>query len=626
MANINTVAIVIQGFDKSSRAFTDAKTGLIQLEKVAKTAALTLAAMGAAGIGTAATKLVSFTREAIESADATGKLAQKAGIAVEDFSRLSYATNLSEVETGTFQTAIKKLSDEMVTAGRGSASVVAEILKVSDKFAGMSDGAAKTTLAVKTFGKAGQEMIPFLNQGSEAIRRQMEEAERFGLVVGKDFAHNADEFNDNLSKMKLAFKGVFLQVADQTLPKLVEMSERIVKMTRDGGALQDTVLGLSGSFHTMTDAIEGMKSLGPETLRNMELGIKAMIPAALVFDAVWQKMIERGKEAKDLADWKKKWDEASGNTETTNKASFVVDDADAKRAAAMLERLQVAQLDGYARLRAEEGLRFSEQLRNIGALQVETTTANELVRLAQEEHWNRLNEMKESGELIRADMDVAFRQGDIERFKGMLFTFEQSEAASLEARQQVMKAYQERAELMRDDSFTREVKRLKQLENLRTGGMDEGIRALQNLASAAETFGKKQNAAQKVFATSAVIMSTAQAVMKIWEQYGWPWGAIFSVSAVAAGAAQLSNISKAHAGLDYVPEESTFLLQRGERVIQPEANRDLTDFLDGGRVSGGSRGGQMIHNHVYIDGREILNYLSEASRDGRLIIDAKSVV
>ena len=36
---------------------------------------------------------------------------------------------------------------------------------------------------------------------------------------------------------------------------------------------------------------------------------------------------------------------------------------------------------------------------------------------------------------------------------------------------------------------------------------------------------------------------------------------------------------KAHAGLTNVPAEGTFLLQRGERVVQPEQNRDLTDFL-----------------------------------------------
>ena len=236
--------------------------------------------------------------------------------------------------------------------------------------------------------------------------------------------------------------------------------------------------------------------------------------------------------------------------------------------------------------------------------------------------------MKQSGELIRADMDVAFRQGDIERFKGMLTIFEQSEAASLETRHIIMQAFQEKVERLRDDSFTREAKRLKQSENLRVHGMDEAIKQLGNLAFAAETFGKKQNAAQKVFATSAVIMSTAQSVMKIWADYGWPWGAVFSVAAVAAGAAQISNIQKAHAGLDFVPQESTFLLQRGERVLQPQANRDLTEFLesDEGGSRGGRGGGRMMNVQIYLDSRVVAEALGEMSRDGRLALDAKAIV
>ena len=35
----------------------------------------------------------------------------------------------------------------------------------------------------------------------------------------------------------------------------------------------------------------------------------------------------------------------------------------------------------------------------------------------------------------------------------------------------------------------------------------------------------------------------------------------------------------AHGGLDFVPQESTFLLQRGERVLSPRQNRDLTSFI-----------------------------------------------
>lgn len=44
----------------------------------------------------------------------------------------------------------------------------------------------------------------------------------------------------------------------------------------------------------------------------------------------------------------------------------------------------------------------------------------------------------------------------------------------------------------------------------------------------------------------------------------------------------------AHGGMDYIPSESTFLLDKGERVLSPRQNKDLTDFLAKGGTSKGS--------------------------------------
>ena len=45
-------------------------------------------------------------------------------------------------------------------------------------------------------------------------------------------------------------------------------------------------------------------------------------------------------------------------------------------------------------------------------------------------------------------------------------------------------------------------------------------------------------------------------------------------------AANLAGISGvAHAGIDSIPREGTYLLDGGERVIKPEQNKDLTKYL-----------------------------------------------
>ena len=56
-----------------------------------------------------------------------------------------------------------------------------------------------------------------------------------------------------------------------------------------------------------------------------------------------------------------------------------------------------------------------------------------------------------------------------------------------------------------------------------------------------------------------------------------------AASLFAAGAAQGKALGGiAHGGLDYVPKESTYLLDKGERVLSPNQNRDLTQFINGG--------------------------------------------
>lgn len=49
----------------------------------------------------------------------------------------------------------------------------------------------------------------------------------------------------------------------------------------------------------------------------------------------------------------------------------------------------------------------------------------------------------------------------------------------------------------------------------------------------------------------------------------------------------------AHGGMGFVPQETTMFLARGERVVSPRQNRDLTDFLD---QRGGGGGGISIEN------------------------------
>jgi len=104
-----------------------------------------------------------MTAQAIEAADAMGKMAQKTGIAVESMSRLAYAAEIGDLQVGELQVALKELSGEMVKNGEASKSVEQKLLEIAEEFEHLDDGAQKSTRAVELFGRSGVAMIPFLN-------------------------------------------------------------------------------------------------------------------------------------------------------------------------------------------------------------------------------------------------------------------------------------------------------------------------------------------------------------------------------------------------------------------------------------------------------------------------------
>lgn len=138
------------------------------------------------------------------------------------------------------------------------------------------------------------------------------------------------------------------------------------------------------------------------------------------------------------------------------------------------------------------------------------------------------------------------------------------------------------------------------------------------LAGLTKSFFGEQSAAHKVFfgiekgfAIAQSAIAIQQAVAKAMA-LGFPQNIPFIGAAVAQGASIMSNLQSvsvdgiAHGGLDYVPKESTYLLDKGERVLSPNQNSDLTKFMQGDNSSG----------------LTINNYSSakvEASSDGKTI-------
>lgn len=110
------------------------------------------------------------------------------------------------------------------------------------------------------------------------------------------------------------------------------------------------------------------------------------------------------------------------------------------------------------------------------------------------------------------------------------------------------------------------------------------------LAGIAEVTAGKQSGIYRVLFAASKAFAIAEAIVKI--QAGiaeaaampWPTNIPAMASVVAATASIVPTIrgtemGSAHAGLDYVPEDATYVLKQGERVLAAPQNRDLADFM-----------------------------------------------
>ncbi len=100
-----------------------------------------------------------------------------------------------------------------------------------------------------------------------------------------------------------------------------------------------------------------------------------------------------------------------------------------------------------------------------------------------------------------------------------------------------------------------------------------------------------------------------------------------AAASAAAGAGVGGAVGAAHGGLGNVPSEATYLLDKGERVLSPRQNTDLTEFLSGGEGGAGgmSIGSVTIHvleNATSADVYATMDKVQLRQTLGQPIIDA----
>lgn len=214
-----------------------------------------------AGTLAGALSLAAFTaliKHSIDAGDELAKLAQKTGTTVEELAGLKFAADQNGASLDTVARAGQKLAVVLADKGelfRGigvtATNSTGAMVQLADVFAAMPDGIEKSALATKLFGdRLGADMIPFLNQGTEALGKLIEKGQKYNPVTAES-AKAAEHFNDSLDELKAGAGTLGVSMANALLPKLNETIDAFMDLTASGKPLVDVGKGIGTVFETI---------------------------------------------------------------------------------------------------------------------------------------------------------------------------------------------------------------------------------------------------------------------------------------------------------------------------------------------------------------------------------------
>lgn len=176
------------------------------------------AAVAALGVGFGA-----MVKKSIDMADNMNDLSLRLGISTERLSVLSLYADQSGTDIETLSSAMGKLGVKLASGdktlkdyGITAGSVDEALFQLADKVAKTEDPMLRLKIATDAFGKSGQQMLPLLVQGGDALRGMAADAP----IVSSEMAKMADEFNDKMAGIKGRLQGVGLGIAEHILPQM----------------------------------------------------------------------------------------------------------------------------------------------------------------------------------------------------------------------------------------------------------------------------------------------------------------------------------------------------------------------------------------------------------------------
>lgn len=261
-----------------------------RFSKVMKVGAAAAVALGAA-TAVMGKKIVDGAKDVAEYGDKVDKMSQKIGISSDAYQKWDYVMqraggNVDQLKMGmkTLSQQAEKNSDAFQKLGISQEEV--KNLNQEQLFErtikGLSDmeaGTERTALASQLLGRAGADMGPLLNQGSEAIEEQMEIAEKYGMVMPEEAVKASAAFEDSMTTLQMTAQGLKNRLLGEFLPAMTQVTDGLALMfTGDMSGLDDVIGGVKDFIGKISEMVPTLLEVGGKLLVSLVEGLVQKVP------------------------------------------------------------------------------------------------------------------------------------------------------------------------------------------------------------------------------------------------------------------------------------------------------------------------------------------------------------
>lgn len=238
--------------EQAQRRFTDAAketdkqivsigSGFDAVATKTKKASDALKPVSAAAAG-ALTGLVGMGVQAGKNADDLNTMAKQSGLTTDTLQKMGYAADLIDVDLETAVGAIRKMKKNLDGQDETWKRIGVQTKDASGNYRNIEDiffdtiqalsnienETERDTLAMDLFGKSADELAGYIDDGGLAFQQLSAEAEKSGAIISQEDLDKANEFNDQLDKLKASVGADLLKAGASIAEALMPMLEKLV--------------------------------------------------------------------------------------------------------------------------------------------------------------------------------------------------------------------------------------------------------------------------------------------------------------------------------------------------------------------------------------------------------------